>query len=249
MRGNQPSHPPHSIVEAIKAAVWLAHGAGARVVAQHAACSITLVVGTKEPPTQVVDGAGGKKRKTYNVSHPVGAAAVQLLTSWGSTASDDMPAPWRQTGGGGGSEFGKPKWFAALKDGFKTTVDPPRFQLWQLALADVVVRHSARACHSVPWPLLTQALSLQADRLVHPTNPKAVATAATMSSVGAGRVGGDTESAVRKWMTKLYDKLQGVSPAPVNIAAESQDGGAPAARIELIIADYVPPTAALGGSA
>ena len=51
-----------------------------------------------------------------------------------------MPAPWRQTGGGGGSEFGKPKWLAALKVGFKTTESPPRFAIWQLALADHVVR-------------------------------------------------------------------------------------------------------------
>ena len=51
-----------------------------------------------------------------------------------------MPAPWRQTGGGGGSEFGKLKWLKALKTAFLPEEEPPRFKLWQLALADHVVR-------------------------------------------------------------------------------------------------------------
>jgi hypothetical protein len=43
------------------------------------------------------------------------------------------------TAGAGGSEFGKQKWLAVLKGGFKTAEEPPKFKLWQLALADHVV--------------------------------------------------------------------------------------------------------------
>ena len=52
-----------------------------------------------------------------------------------------MQAPWRQTAGGGGSEFGKPRWHAALQAAYKPGVSPPVYNLWQLALADHVVRH------------------------------------------------------------------------------------------------------------
>ena len=51
---------------------------------------------------------GGKKRKRYDTSQVAGAAAAALIQTWSAT-TEDMPAPWRQTGGGGGSEFGKPK--------------------------------------------------------------------------------------------------------------------------------------------
>ena len=94
-------------------------------------------MGTKEPPTTQDD----KKCKRYDDAQAAGAAALALLQTWGTTTAD-IQAPWRQTGGGGGSEFGKPKWIAALKGGFKTASEPPRFMLWQLALADHVVRHS-----------------------------------------------------------------------------------------------------------
>ena len=70
-----------------------------------------------------------------------------MLESWKS-ATTDMPAPWRQTAGAGGSEFGKLKWFAALKYGFKTG-ETPHFKLWQLALADHVVR--MYALHIDSW--------------------------------------------------------------------------------------------------
>lgn len=84
---------------------------------------------------------GGKKRKEYDASQVAGAGAVAVIQSW-STTTQEIHAPWRQTGGGGGSEFGKAKWLAALKFGFKTVEEPPRFKLWQLALADQVVRHA-----------------------------------------------------------------------------------------------------------
>ena len=91
---------------------------------------------------------GGKKCKRYDATQPTGAAAEALIQTW-STVTDDMPAPWRQTGGGGGSAFGKPRWLAALKAGYKTTESPPRFSIWQLALADHVVRLSLAASAQV----------------------------------------------------------------------------------------------------
>jgi hypothetical protein len=77
--------------------------------------------------------------------------------------------------------------------------------------------------------------------MVRPTNPKAVGAAGSTGGAGGGRVGGDTETTVRRWMEKLSEKLKGVNPAPVVIAAESQD--APAARIELIIDGHTPAAA------
>lgn len=91
--------------------------------------------------------------------------------------------------------------------------------------------------------IIFSPLALQAQKLVHPTNPKAVGAAAT--GRGCAGVGGDTEAGVKKWRAKLFDKLKGVNPAPVDAAAESPD--APPTRIELVIADYVP--AAVPGSA
>ena len=51
--------------------------------------------------------------------------------------------------GAGGSEFGKPRWLAVLKAGFKNAGEPPEFKLWQLALAD----HVVRICATVFWVL------------------------------------------------------------------------------------------------
>jgi len=82
---------------------------------------------------------------------------------------------------------------------------------------------------------------LQAERLVNPTNPKAIGAA---GASGSGRVGGDTEIGVRKWMGRLADKLKGTNPMPVVIQPESQDASAPPTRIELLINDYAPAMAA-----
>lgn len=130
----------HSIVDSVKSAVWLAHGAR-ELFAEVLVCVDAyppVAVGTKDPPTEEVL-IGGKKRKRYDVSQAAGASAMALLSTW-NTTTGDIVAPWRQTGGGGGSEYGKPKWLAALKTGYKTADEPPHFKLWQLALADHVVR-------------------------------------------------------------------------------------------------------------
>ncbi len=86
-------------------------------------------------------GEGGLKRLEYDPATPDGAAALELIATLKAAKTGDVSAPWRQTVGAGGSEFGKPKWFAALKRAFPPLEgQPPVFRLWQLALADVVVR-------------------------------------------------------------------------------------------------------------
>jgi hypothetical protein len=89
----------------------------------------------------------------------------------------------------------------------------------------------------------------QAERLVKPTNPQAVGASATGNASVAGRVGrvgGDTETGVRKWMTRLGDKLRGRQPAPVIIPPESE-GGQPT-RLELRVIDYDVAAAAVNGA-
>ena len=128
------------LVDAVKAGLWLAHGATRRVNATRPR-SYRPAVGTSTPPTQVVEGAGGRSKTAYDTKQIAGAAAANLLTTWLGATTEDMQAPWRQTAGGGGSEFGKPRWHAALQAAFKPQASPPVYNLWQLALADHVVRH------------------------------------------------------------------------------------------------------------
>ena len=127
---------------------------GGRVSLTHAVLSPTHAVGTSTPPTRAVEGASttathNKAPQEYDKAQKAGADAVALLESWKSATTDDMPAPWRQTAGAGGSEFGKPRWLAVLKAGFKNAGEPPEFKLWQLALAD----HVVRICATVFWVL------------------------------------------------------------------------------------------------
>ena len=190
------------------------------------------IVGTTTPPTRQVTAPGGKMRKAYDMTQPAGDAAAKLLQSWSGAMTPDMPAPWRQTGGGGGSEFGKPKWLVALKACFKTTADPPHFTPWQLGLADHVARRNTLHTH-VAGPINTRAMTAtQAGKLVRPTNHKAVGV--TVEAAAPSRAGGDTDSGVKKWMEKLSDKLKGVNPPPVTIPSESQEAGQPV-RLELSI--------------
>ena len=153
-----------------------------------------------------------------------------------------MPAPWRQTAGAGGSEFGKLKWFAALKCGFKMGGETPHFKLWQLALADHVVRMCAVHIDSlatkrgfgltVPSSRITNT-HLQANILINPSNPKAIG-----SDGNAKGVGGDTVDGVRLWSSKLAAALKGVNPAPVIVDSDSQEASQPPMRIELTIEGY-----------
>jgi hypothetical protein len=76
--------------------------------------------------------------------------------------------------------------------------------------------------------------------MVRPTNPQAVGAPSTHGLPSVGRVGGDTETGVRKWIQRLSDKLKGESPAPVVIQPEAADGGDPT-RIHLIV-DYAAAT-------
>ena len=73
---------------------------------------------------------------------------------------------------------------------------------------------------------------------MHPTNHKAIGAAGACTG---GRLGGDTEDGVRKWMPRLAERLKGANPTPVTIGSqESQDPDAPATRIELLINDFTP---------
>ena len=81
----------------------------------------------------------------YDKSTSTGTAAAALLATWSQATSAAMPAPWRMTAGSGGSEFGSLKWrhdsTPLNKSGFgRQNEDVPVFKLWQLALADHVVR-------------------------------------------------------------------------------------------------------------
>lgn len=79
----------------------------------------------------------------YDDSRPDGAAAVKLIGDLKAAKTEAMPAPWRQTAGSGGSEFGKVAWFRTLATAFPSAASPPEFQLWQVALADHVVSERA----------------------------------------------------------------------------------------------------------
>ena len=149
-----------------------------------------------------------------------------------------MPAPWRQTAGAGGSEFGKLKWLTALKCGFKKGGETPVFKLWQLALADHVVRilalHSYIALgNEAGLAVQLTNTHVQANILINPSNPKAIG-----SDGNSKGVGGDTVDGVRFWSSKLAAALGGVNPTPVIVSSDSQDASQPPMRIELKIEGY-----------
>lgn len=95
----------------------------------------TRAVGASPPKVKVGE------QLNYDKSTLTGTAAAALLATWSQATSAAMPAPWRMTAGSGGSEFGSLKWHDTLKSGFgRQNEDVPVFKLWQLALADHVVR-------------------------------------------------------------------------------------------------------------
>jgi hypothetical protein len=97
------------------------------------------VAGSGKPSTRA-EGEGRTKRLVYDDNRPDGAAAVKLISDLKAAKTGSVPAPWRQTAGSGGSEFGKVAWYKTLMSAFPASSSPPEFQLWQLALADHVVR-------------------------------------------------------------------------------------------------------------
>jgi hypothetical protein len=62
------------------------------------------------------------------------------------------------------------------------------------------------------------------------------ATATAAPPTPGNGIGGDTESGVKVWQSRLVAKLNGVSPAAVVIQGESQDGPQ---TLQLIVSDYV----------
>ena len=100
----------------------------------------------------------------YDKSTSLGLAASTQLVNWLKETTNVVRAPWRMTAGSGGSEFGSLLWYETLKSGFGATDDVPQFKLWQLALADHVVRHMPR--HMV-------AINLRADTFAPKTGREA----------------------------------------------------------------------------
>ena len=97
---------------------------------------------------------GRTKRLVYDVNRPDGAAAVKLINDLKAAKTESMPAPWRQTAGNGGSEFGKVAWYKTLRSAFpSSSSSPPDFQLWQLALADHVVRNAVLSMNLPALPV------------------------------------------------------------------------------------------------
>ena len=105
------------------------------------------VAGSGKPSTRE-EGEGRTKRLVYDDIRPDGAAAVKLINDLKAAKTESMPAPWRQTAGSGGSEFGKVAWYKTLKSAFPSSSSPPEFRLWQLALADHVVRSALFIMHT-----------------------------------------------------------------------------------------------------
>lgn len=98
----------------------------------------TATVGGSPPTVKVGD------KLAYDMSSSMGQAADALLSSWRKSTTTTMRAPWRMTAGSGGSEFGSLQWYDTLKSGFGVTDEVPQFKLWQLALADHLVRPMPR---------------------------------------------------------------------------------------------------------
>ena len=72
-----------------------------------------------------------------------------------------------------------------------------------------------------------------------PANCRAVrvsAPAGASAQKPSGGVGAATESGVAVWQSRLSEKLNGASPAPVVITGESQEGSL---TLHLVVADFI----------
>ena len=84
------------------------------------------------------------------------------------------------------------------------------------------------------------------DKLVQPTNFRAVrppadlaaGVAAAAAPKPGGGVGGDTEGGVKVWQSRLSEKLNRASPAPVLISG-GESSQEETRTLALIVADYV----------
>ena len=91
-------------------------------------------------------------------------------------------------------------------------------------------------------PRYLQRHPTQAEKLINPTNHKAVGVQATAPGTRRESNGlGDGEAAVKHCMKVLGAALKNKNPPPVEIEAHE---GKPAARIEFTIAEYDVPAAA-----
>jgi hypothetical protein len=91
-------------------------------------------------------------------------------------------------------------------------------------------------------PLQDAYSQTQAEKLIKPTNHKAVGVQAAAPGTRRESNGlGDGEASVKHWMKVLGAALKNKNPPPVEIAAHE---GKPAARIEFSIAEYDEPASA-----
>ena len=189
------------------------------------------MAGSGKPSTRE-EGEGRTKRLVYDDNRPDGAAAVKLIIDLKAAKTGSVPAPWRQTAGSGG-EFGKVAWYKTLVSAFPTSTSPPEFQLWQLALADHVVREAFVVVLPtvVSLPHMSPPRS-QMETLLFPTNKKAVGLP-EQGHVGRAAFT-DTEKGVKVWMERLKTALKDANPPPVDV----QEAGKPPVRIEFTITDF-----------
>lgn len=138
---------------AVKSALFKVHGTS--IAPGWSDGPLTLCFGTParrtvghESPSLTPTG------KDYDTSTRDGQDAKALLEKWAQEMSDNLPAPWRMTAGSGGSDFGKPLWFLTLCRAFKKDASAPgQFKIWQLALADLMVRVRSRRTRHGSRPL------------------------------------------------------------------------------------------------
>ena len=104
------------------------------------------------PSTVIDDGEGDTKgQRRYDTTTRVGQEAVALLKTWSAAldgnAGVDQPAPWRQTAGNNGSEFGRLQYLEALFAAYKKKGTSAEFALWELAHFDLMVRNATACQH------------------------------------------------------------------------------------------------------
>ena len=143
----------YAVGVAVKSALFKVHGTS--IAPGWSDGELTLCFGTParrtaghESPSLTPTG------KDYDTSTRDGQDAKALLEKWAQEMSDNLPAPWRMTAGSGGSDFGKPLWFLTLCRAFKKDASAPgQFKIWQLALADLMVRVRSRRTRHGSRPL------------------------------------------------------------------------------------------------
>jgi hypothetical protein len=167
-----------------------------------------------QPPIKGVKGESDYDKETVS-----GKAAFELVTSWAGGLDAALTAPWRQTTGEGGRELGTLKWLKTICKAWDLQEPEIVVKDWQLAVADLAVRwrqpHTRTFTDTRP--------RTQAETLAKPNNKRAIGggKASGRASTGSGVQpgGASTEPAVKEWMKKLKQNLQGKNPMPITFPA------------------------------